>query len=50
MKWMSRHRVATWLGAGQEKRCRDPVLRSRPGDARVVSRHRFDVATCFLLP
>ena len=36
MKTMSRHRlvsrrVATWLGAGQEKRCRDPVLRSRPG-------------------
>ena len=23
MKWMSRHRVATWLGTGQEKRCRD---------------------------
>ena len=41
---MSRHRlvyrrvatwfgVATWLGAGLEKRCRDPVLRSRPGVA-----------------
>ena len=34
MKWMSRHRVATWLGTGQEKRCRDmgwPGLVSRPG-------------------
>ena len=42
MKLMSRHRlvsrrsrpgmdVTTWLRVGQEKRCRDPGLRSRPG-------------------
>ena len=29
MKLMSRHRVATWLEAGQEKRCRDTDLMSR---------------------
>ena len=45
MKLMSRHRVATWLEAGQEKRCRDTDLMSRHGCVRVVSRHRFDVAT-----
>ena len=37
--------VATWLGAGQEKRCRDPVLRSRPGLALRPSRRDFNVAT-----
>ena len=35
MKWMSRHRVATWLGTGQEKRCRDTDLMSRHGVAWV---------------
>ena len=32
---MSRHRVATWLGTGQEKRCRDTDLMSRHGVAWV---------------
>ena len=35
MKWMSRHRVATWLGTGQKKRCRDTDLMSRHGVAWV---------------
>ena len=35
MKWMSRHRVATWLGTGQEKRCRDTNVMSRHGVAWV---------------
>ena len=29
MKVMSRHRVATWLEAGQERRCRDTDMMSR---------------------
>ena len=37
--------VATWLGAGQEKRCRDPVLRSRPGLSLWPSQRDFNVAT-----
>ena len=35
MKWMSRHRVATWLRTGQEKRCRDTDLMLRHGVAWV---------------
>ena len=35
MKWMSRHRVATWLGTEQKKRCRDTDLMSRHGVAWV---------------
>ena len=37
----SRHRVATWLGARHEKRCRDTDL---------MSRHRSEVATWGRLP
>ena len=29
MKLMSRHRVATWLEAGQERRCRDTDMMLR---------------------
>ena len=35
MKWMSRHRVATWLGTRQKKQCRDTDLMSQHGVAWV---------------
>ena len=38
MKLMSRHRVATWLEAGQEERMSRHPLVSRPGLASVRSR------------